>query len=273
LKFKVVFILFNVVIVISFLVIYFMPLAMLGWDYTKEFWGRNWGLPILFAVILGGLNGYFAFNWQLFRLLEREDWDGLIDHLEKRIIEKRIILAQQCRILINAYLVRSRLDSVSRLEAVIRERRPRLMRRLVMPLGVRHLLSNDPEVMLTYFGEFKDLRIREGGWVRWAYGFASLLAEHRDEALKYLRRVIAEERNPLLLLLSAYLLDSVEPGSGRTAIEGFKKRYTPERLASETERQRGSVQVVILARLIDEASDWLFDEGAGADTAPNGEIH
>ena len=61
-RFKIVFILFNVVIVASFLIIYLMPLAMLGMDYTREFWANNWGLPIVFVVILAILNGYFTIN-------------------------------------------------------------------------------------------------------------------------------------------------------------------------------------------------------------------
>ncbi len=260
-KFKAVFVLFNVVIVVSFLVIYFMPLAMLGWDYTRTFWARNWGLPVLFAVIFGGLNAYFVFNWRMFGLLEREDWDGLIDHLETRVFDKHLMLAGQCRILINACLVRSKLATIARLETVVRERRPRLMRRLLMPLGVRHLLSDEPAETAAFFAEFKDMRTRDRGWVRWSYGFASLLADERDEAGEYLRKVVEEERNPLLVLLAAYLIENVEPGDGRAAAQKLEKRYTPENLAAEVERQRGSVQVVILAKLIEEASDWLFASG------------
>ena len=237
-----------------------MPLAMLGWDYTRVFWTRNWGLPLLFAAILAALNGYFGFNWKLFRLLEREEWDGLIEHLEHRILERKIVLAQQCRILINAYLVRSRLDSMERLETAVRETRPRIMGRLVMSFGVRHLLSNDPAGMTEYFGEFKDRRVRDVGWIIWSYAFARLLDEDRDGAREQLLRIIDSTRNGVLLLLSAYLLDGLGSERQEHLKSDLKKRFTPEKLSSEVERQRSSVQVVILSRLIEEASEWLQRE-------------
>ena len=245
-----------------------MPLAMLGWDYTRVFWTRNWGLPVLFGVILAALNGYFGFNWKLFRLLEREEWDGLIEHLEKRIFERKIVLAQQCRILINAYLVRSRLDSMDRLETAVRETRPRIMSRLVMSFGVRHLLSNDPKGMTEYFGEFKDRHVRDMSWVIWSYAFARLLDEERDEARDELSRVIDSTRNAVLLLLSAYLLDGLGSDRLDRLKSDLKSRFTPERISSEVERQRSNVQVVILSRLIEEATDWLHD-----DSAERGDLH
>ena len=260
-KFKAVFVLFNVVIIVSFLVIYLMPLAMLGWDYTKTFWSENWGLPVLFVLILGILNAYFTFNWRLFGLLEREDWDGLIEHLEHRIYERHIIIAQQCRILVNAYLVRSRLDAIEKLEAEIEKRRPRLLRRLVMPLGIRYLLSNDPEAMIAFFGRFVDERVRDRGWVRVAYAFAKLLAGDNETAAKYLSLVVSEERNPVLKMLALYLAEGVSPGSHTEEVERLRERMSPEKLQDEIERQRSNVQVVILARLIDEAKEWLFSTG------------
>ena len=259
-RFRAVFAIFNVVIVVSFLVIYLMPLFMLGWDYTSNFWSENWGLPVLFGAILCGLNGYFIFNWKLFTLLEREDWDSLIEHLEHRIFEKHIILAQQCRILVNAYLVRSKLDSIQRLEDTIREKRSSLVKRLAMPLGIQHLLSNESSSMLSYFGQFKDERGRDSGWIRWSYAFASLLAENPDTAGVYLSKVVETEREPVLLVLSLYLLDGIGPDSLSDRKNQLKAKYTREKLEQEIERQRAHVQVVILARLIENAVDWLYSE-------------
>ena len=261
-KFKVVFILFNAVIVVSFLIIYLMPVAMLGWEYTQVFWNRNWALPILFISILAILNGYFIFNWRLFRLLEREDWDGLIEHLERRFYQKNLIIAQHCRILINAYLVRGQIDGIGKLENEIREKRPRLMQRLVVPLGVRHLLSNDSDAMVEYFGGFKEIRSRDTGWVRWSFGFAKLLGEEREEAETELKRVASQERNPVLRLLSLYLLATAGDDDikqyAREQAKTLSDSFTNDRMTAEIDKQRSNVQVVILARLIEEATDWLY---------------
>ena len=264
LKFKIVFALFNLVVIVSFLVIYVMPLLLLGWDHTRLFWARNWALPVLFFVILAGLNGYFAFNWKLFRLLEREQWDGLIEHLERRILVRKIMLAQQCRVLINAYLIRSRLDSMERLETLLRDTRPRVLARLVMALGVRHLLSNDAAAMTSFFGGFKDRRVRDSEWINWSYAFARLLDNDMEAAREHLLRLVDATRNAILLVLSAYLLDGAAYESSRELASRIRSKYTPVWLASEIDRQKSRIQIVILTKLIEEASQWLFAENESA---------
>ncbi len=77
-KFKAIYILFNVVLVVSFLVIFLMPVFLLGSDYFSLFWTRNWVIAVVFVVTLAALNTYFLLNWGLFTRLEREDWPGLI---------------------------------------------------------------------------------------------------------------------------------------------------------------------------------------------------
>lgn len=265
-KFRLIFILFNVVIVVSFLIIYFMPLAMLGWEYTRVFWSTNWGLPLLFIGIIGILNAYFVFNWKLFHLLEAEDWRGLINHLEHRIYEKNIILAQQVRILVNAYLVQSNVDAIEELEQHIRAKRPRLMRRLLLVLGLPYMLRNDPDAMEGYYGEFIDVRGRRGRWARWNYAFALMLQGKHQEARDVLVGLAEVTKNSVLKLLVLYLLDSLkidDPGAREIVVNGterLRSKYSRSAWTDEVDRARSNVQVVILARLVDEATEWLFRE-------------
>jgi hypothetical protein len=257
-KFRIVFLLFNVVVVVSFLVIYLMPLAILGGEYTRQFWSDNRALPLLFAAILVALNTYFVFNWKLFTLLETEEWDGLIDHLEHRIYRRRLILAHYCRILINAYLVRSRLESIERLEHELEAKRPGLIDQLAMPLGVRYLLSGDPAAMATYFGRFAGRKFRDRGWVELCRGFAGLLSGDRESTRSVLTALLQRERNPVLLALALYLLETVAPGEHADEARRLRERMDSEAFAEEVERQRNQVQVVILDKLLRDAREWLY---------------
>ena len=76
-KFKTIFLLFNIIIVISFVFIFFMPVFMLGADYGITFWQKNWPLAIFFVLILAAFNGFFLSNWQVFSLIEAERWDSI----------------------------------------------------------------------------------------------------------------------------------------------------------------------------------------------------
>ncbi len=275
-KFKIIFILFNIVILVSFLVIYFMPLIMLGSDYTRVFWGRNWGLPVLFVTIIGLLNAYFMFNWKLFTMLEREDWPGLIAYLERRLYARKVINTQHVRILVNAYLVRSDLGAIEKLETFMKEKKPRVLPRFALVFGIPYLLRNDSDEMGAYFSRFIDIKGRDGCWIRWNYGFSLILQGKKEEAQNILVSVCGEKTDPVLNLLAVYLLDSlhlddrgvatlVEESRGR-----LRKRYTPALWAKEVERARNNIQVVILSKLVEEATDWLHGEPRNADTGTRG---
>ncbi len=277
-KFKFIFILFNLIILISFLAIYFMPLIMLGWDYTKVFWGRNWGLPLFFIAVIGLLNTYFILNWKVFTLLERENWPALITHLEHRIYEKKLILSQQVKILINAYLVRSELDAIGKLEGFIRDRKPKLLQKSALAFGIPHLLRNDSMEMERYYSQFTHIKGRDGAWLRWNYAFALILKGNKEESEAVLAGVCAEKTEPVLALLSIYLLHSLKPTTEHAVLvekgrDHITSRYTPNQWVREIERSKSSVQIVVLQKLIEEATDWLFSEGETDEQAGETTIH
>ena len=271
-KFRTIFLLFNIVLVVSFLVIYLMPLFIIGWDYTKLFWANNWYLPILFFLIIAGLNTYFGLNWRLFVLLEREDWNGLVAYLEEQIFVKERIHRQSIRILVNGYLVNSNAEGVSKLEKLVRERKPALLPSLALLFGIPHLLKNDAVEMEQYFGEFAGKRgVSQPLWIQWNHAFSLMLGKRREEARVELLRVAKEAREAVLLLLALYLLDAFSDGDAeieQTLAAGkasLKKRFTPSLWQKELERAKENVEVVILSKLVQEATEWLFSFGTVGD--------
>jgi hypothetical protein len=238
---------------------------MLDLDYARDFWGRNWGLPVLFFVIIGLLNAYFVFNWKLFSLLEKEDWPALIDHLEHRIYERKLIVGQQVKILANAYLVRSDVEAIGKLEGFIRENKPRILPKFALVFGIPYLLRNDPEEMVRYFSQFTELKGSDGAWIRWNCAFAYILNGEASKAEAILSGLSAERTEPILGLLSVYLLHSLNPNAEHMTIVETKRaklreKYSRESLLREIERSKGSVQVVVLQKLIEEAADLLFSD-------------
>ncbi len=264
-KFRILFVIFNVVLVASFALIFFMPAFVLGWEYTSVFWSGNWPIGAVFVLVLAGLNGYFGYNWRVFTLLEQEDWDGLISHLERIAYERKRLTRQRARILVNAYVVTGRLERIRDLEKFVRDEMPRLLPRLSVELGVPHLLSNDGQRMVEYFGDVKDrVRVSDPAWMRWAYAFGLMLVSRQDEARAELSAVLQESRDPLVRTLTAHML---EPFGDRDeaiarqvdkARAWLREKYTREKLDREMERQRPNLQVLFLSSRIEEARDWVF---------------
>lgn len=266
-KFKTIFILFNIVIIISFLIIYLMPLFMLGWEYTSVFWSKNWFLPVIFVAVIGGLNAYFISNWTLFRHLEAEEWEPLIEYLEAKIYSEEKIRAQYVRVLINAYLVRGRAGEISRLQEKVSEKKPKLVEQFALQFGIPYILENDSAGMKEFFGRFLEKRrTREGQWLRWNYAFACFLEEEKEEAKAQLLPLAREAKDPLLKILSLYLLDpfssSEEEARGVVAAgtKNLLDKYTRESWEKEINRGKDNVYIVILSRLLGEATEWLFNK-------------
>lgn len=271
-KFKTIFILFNAVVVFSFVFIFLFPLFLLGGEYALGFWKSNWFLALFFLVILGVLNGFFLSNWKLFELVEKEDWKALSDWLRVRIFEKGSIRGQYVRLYVNAAMLQSDLGAIDRLESLLREKKPALLRRQAVLFGVGYLLRNDSDASLKFFEPYLEASdVEARGWLWFDYGFSLILKNRAAEALPWLRKAAAN-RDHVLSLLSVYLAGNLAAASlpslaGKEEAESFarerreslRKRFTPERWSREVEKAKNDVHVVILSRLIDDAGRWLFD--------------
>jgi hypothetical protein len=265
-KFKIIFVVFNIVIVVSFLFIFFMPAIILGWEYGRLFWSSNWLLGAAFVAVLGGLNAYFLSNWKLFGYLEREEWSSLIDYLEDQVYRKRRFNLQRIRILINAYIVSSRTEGISKLEDFLRAEKPEIIPRFSLALGVPHLLRNDPVDMELYYGELKDKKeTKDPRWVRWSYAFALMLGKKTELARDELLSLADEAKDPILRLLTAYLLDAYATQDQDVrnivleTVRSITREYSVGSWRKEVERQRSNIQIVVLSKLIDDATAWAFE--------------
>ena len=270
-KFKVIFIAFNLIILFSFLFIFFMPVIVLGWEYSELFWSNNWLLAVVFVIIIGALNLYFGLNWRLFSLLEKEDWPGLIQHLEKKVYERNRVTKQNVRILINAYVVTANTSAVERLESHVRAQSDGLLRHFALEFGVPRLLRNDPVEMEHYFGELVAAdHVRNANWIKWNHAFALMTLRKNEDAKKTLSELIEEVDNPVLLVLTLYLLDAYTGGEDELARKleekkkWFREKHDARRWERELEKSRGNLQVLVLSRLLEDATQKLFPDLATA---------
>jgi hypothetical protein len=268
-KFKTIYILFNAVILLSFGFIFLMPLLLLGSDYFSLFLSKNWIAGTLFLLTLIIINGYFLWNWKLFRLLEREDWRGLIQLLEQRVYQKGRSGKSIIKMLINAYVVTSSIEKISTLEAHLRDKNPALLRRYALQFGIPYLLKmrDEPKTAETYFGraaERKDVSHR--GWLRWSYASALLMERQYDAAKVTLLELLDTKLDPVLELLTVHGLSFFAEGDAALAerVENERRRlagvFTPEQWDRKIESNSRHIQIVLFNRIIHDAKRWLFDQ-------------
>ncbi len=184
--------------------------------------------------------------------------------LEEAVFEKKKFKNQYIRILINAYLVKSDIEGIRKLEQHLREHSPKKLTSHAVPLGIPYLLKNDPEEMEMYFGGLrKSVKGPDKYWMDWNYAFTLLMKQEKEDAKVLLQEIHGKVKEPVLKLLTVYLLDAFSSVDGEVKkkvvdrIHEIRKRFSPSEWEREVEKSKNNVEVVILSKLIDEAGSWM----------------
>ena len=104
------------------------------------------------------------------------------------------------------------------------------------------------------------------GWIRWNYGFSLLQLRQFDGARKEFSTIINGEKDPVLMLLSLYMLNSLKiddimlRAQMDERINNFKKANNRENWYRKIEKAKGNIQVLILSKIVKEASDWIYKQ-------------
>lgn len=271
-KFKVIFLLFNVIILFSFLLLFFLPLVVLGGEFAASLWKDAWYFSLLFLAILVGLNLYFSINWRFFTFLEQEKWEELISLLEEQIYHKSrgrrglYLTRQRIQILINGCMVTSRMEKLKTLDSFLRERQPKMHGAFVLPLGLPYLLEEDSHRLEEYYAPFiDDPKVAQREWCRWFYAFALLLQKKIDEARTAIEGLFGS-KEPIIRLLAVYLFHiaggDVEKREELVAVrEELKISLAPHKFGEMKEKQGDNILLLVLSDFLEKAHKWLLSDG------------
>ena len=265
-KFKLVFGIFNLIIIISFLFLSFLPAIILDWEYAMEFWAKSWQGPLLFFTILIALDGYFMSNWKFFSLLEAKNWPGIQVYLNHRIFEKKRINYQQVRILLNTYLVQGSVDEMLRLGELIKNERPRIFKRIMVSLSIGYLLNKDYDGLINlYQDEVREKILTRDGWADWLLAFGLLRKKELRLASTRLNLLALTCRNEMVRLLALYVLIDIleldiEDEGCQQFLKQFKNKYSPLSWEKTIAKKKDQVHIVLLRDFIQQAGKWCMLE-------------
>jgi hypothetical protein len=270
LKFKSIFIIFNIIIIVFLVIVCFLPLMMLGSDFAAVFWRSGWPLILILALALVFLNIFYLSRRRLYRFLEREDWPALADYLESVVIRRGRYTPHLVRLLANTCLVMSDPAAVTNLEAKVAAARPATLEANALVFGTARILGGDTAGAAKFFAaRLEKARGRDREWIRWYYGFSRLLNRQFEEAAEEFKALAVSSSDALITGLSSYFLDGTlrkNTGDGeechRIAGEGAdrvrKTIRNPGEWAKEVSKVETEVHAVLLRRYIGEAEIWLF---------------
>lgn len=260
-KFKSIFFLFNIVVIFSFSLIFLLPLILLSGSYSSDFWLDNWYLAVIFLLLIATLDGYFIKNWNLFIYLENEDWNNLTLYLEDKIYIQGQFRKQYIRLMINTSLAVSNLDKIDRLAQEIGDRKPELLPRYALLLGIPLFLRDNCADALIHYGKYKDMeKTSELEWVKWVYAFSLIRGQNREMAQEVLLDILDGKIDDVLKLLSLYSLDSISytSESMNSAMDLYLKKYgDDQKWTNYLETMRGkNIFILLLTGLLEEARKW-----------------
>jgi len=274
LKFNSVIIFFNVLMVLFLGIIFVMPLLILGKDMALGFWRAGWFLAPLILGVLIFMDVFFALNYRIYTLLEKEDWPALIEELEVRVLQKGRYTPRLVVLLINAYLVLSDTKSVTELEKRLSGAKKSLVNDNALSFGTARILRKDFRGAVEFFAARLSERVRLKGnnaeWLRWYYGFSLLLSRRFEEAAEAFTLLARDGREVIPAALSSYFLHenladflfhrSVELREEAEAGKERIKKTLPTRNTWNREHKRveTEIYVAVLQPYMEKAANYLY---------------
>ena len=270
-KFKSIFILFCLTLLLFLAVLVFMPLMILGPSLSESFWRINWPLILILVVLFIAFNIFYFSNRKLFLLLEKEDWPALVRYLEDRVIQKGKYSSRLVRLLANSYLVLSDSQAVMSLESKVALAKPSLIDTNVLIFGTARILGQDISGAIRFYQLRKDtVKPYLKDWVHWYHGFSLLLNRQYEEAGGEFSVLSRISKDGVVAALSSYFLSetiaSALPERWQefrdTASAGRERvlKTLPElkNWKREVSRLSTEIHAAALSKYMEETGRWLY---------------
>ncbi len=255
---------FNVILLVFFLFVFLLPVGVLGWDWTLGYWSRQWYWLVILTFLIGLSWLLFYFKFRFHDYIAREDWKGLLGHLEKRQKTGKRLNSTEVRLWVIAGFLSREVQKVIELDQLLRLKQPSLWLRegllFTLPLWLRHE-DDELEKRLKYLLQERR-KVRHWRWAQWCLALRISLGERTSEARALLEPLL--EKRTLVGLLSAFLLS--RQGHAWSRIDEIRRRWAKvgtERLASQWKKNKEEIVFTLfLDGVFENCLQWLQQSNA-----------
>ncbi|MBN1524628.1 MAG: hypothetical protein JW904_09100 [Spirochaetales bacterium] len=266
-KFKFIFIIFNIFLLFAFLFIFLAPLFILNPADFYYLLKENIYIAVIFFVFLLLFNIYFFANWKFYSYLEREDWGALISFLEDAIYKKGSLRKNYIKVLLNSAVVTSQIDKIRELEKYLFQKKPEFVEKYATQFSIPYLLGGKPEEAESFFAALLTRsNIRERDWIRWNFAFSLLQQNKIDQAKRELFLLLDTTKDIPVLFLTLYMIESYAARDitikekVETIRDDYRKKIPVEKWNQLCEKAKQNVEALILSQILDDAARWFFGD-------------
>ncbi|HKL86496.1 MAG TPA: hypothetical protein VJ861_09220 [Treponemataceae bacterium] len=268
-KFKTLLVVFNIVIILSFLIVFFLPFFILDAQYMQIFWSKNWVFGCFFLCVVVIINILFFLNWKTLSLLENEDWPALSQYLEHEVFQKNKFSNRNVRLLIDSLLLMGEFSTIRTLDETLRKNKTSLAERYRLRFSISAMLCGDYEYMnlLSSMGTKSSAYDKE--WLLFFNGLSYQLNKKFDQAADSYLQILNEAKSALVLVLSAFLCNSVlakalpsrQESLTVAALEAQQlvlSRYNKNKWDRLVSDEKGEMHIIVLGKMLKDSTTWLF---------------
>ena len=270
-KFKSIFILLNLTLLLFLGILIVSPLLIMDSAFVGVFWQNNWPFILILVLILLGFNTFYARNRQLFLLLEKEDWPALVRYLEDLVIQRGRYSQRLVRLLANTYLVLADSAAVMSLENKTAIAKPALIDANVLLFGTARILGKDISGAVRFFALRKEkVKGPDREWARWYHGFSLLLDHQFEKAAGEFSLLARVSQDAIIAGLSSHFLNGTIAkalpekerelrelsSQGRERV--LKGLSDAKNWEQETARISSEIHAAVLSKYMEETAHWLY---------------
>ena len=254
-----------------------LPVLILGKDLAAHFWRSIWFFVPLIVFIQVFINVFFALNYRIYSLLEKEDWPALVQELKKQIFSKGRYRSRLVTLLINTHLVLSEIQAITELEKELtaKSKNKNPVNHNALGFGAARIVQKDFQGAADFFGSRINgsipCKAADAEWLRWYHGFSLFLSRRFEEAAAYFIILAREGKESIPSGLSAYFLHKhlstalplrsaelekeAENGKNRITLSVQKKSGWDR----EVKHKETEIYAVILSSYIQNTGDYLYN--------------
>lgn len=270
-KFKYLFITFNIVLFSIFLSLFFLPTMFFDLDFSISYFSKNIVYIFILFFVLIGVDILYLYFRKVILLIEKQDWVQLIQYLEDKVFIKKSIKKFYISLLLDCYLITSKTSSVSHVQEFLKENNKSVYKKNIVSFVVFAILNQNITFAQNIINEDMQCGKTKDVWVLFYKSFCLYLQKDFCASLEsFCNDISMLYKNKFAFGLSIYIVQEQLSGLNpeiyaqyKDKWEKAKKQYlsfnSVNRWLKKGLAEKNEIHGVLLSSLIQPATKFLYD--------------
>lgn len=267
-KIKSLYIIFNIVLFATLLLLFFAPKIILSNDLYTEIAFANNIFIITLLIIITAINCIFFINRKPLKCLEEENWKGLAIYLHDKIYTQKRFSARSVQLLCDSLLLTGKPEEIIELCSFVRKENPKAYQKNLLRFASSYVLLTKTSEARSILEEAK-ASAAKSEWVKWYHAFTFYLERDFSATITELGQSLSKFQDPIVSALSIFLIQQLsvikksEYQIYEQAVINKKNEilvtFSRKKFHEYAEDQKNQLYCAVISNLIKQAEDLLYN--------------